>query len=81
VLPDGRSVFLDAAYREARVVVELDGARFHHGRRARQRDMRRDSALAAVGWLVLRFSCERLTQDPAGCRADIEAVVRRRLGH
>jgi very-short-patch-repair endonuclease len=56
VLPDGRSVLLDAAYREARVAVELDGARFHDGREARERDMRRDSAFAVIGWVVLRFS-------------------------
>ncbi|SDY07354.1 Transcriptional regulator, AbiEi antitoxin, Type IV TA system [Modestobacter sp. DSM 44400] len=80
VLADGRSVFLDAAYREVRVAVELDGAQFHDGRQARERDMRRDSALAVLGWVVLRFSYQRLTQDPAGCRAEIEAVVRRRLG-
>ena len=79
VLPDGRSAFLDAAYLGARVAVELDGARFHEGRAARERDMRRDSALAVVEWVVLRYSYQRLTQDPSGCRAEIESVVRGRL--
>jgi hypothetical protein len=80
-LPDGRCIHLDAAYVEARVAVELDGAAFHGSREARERDLRRDSALAALGWVVLRFSYERLTRDPAGCRAEIVAVVLRRLAH
>jgi len=80
-LPDGRWVRLDAAYVEACVAVELDGAAFHGSRAARARDLRRDSALAALGWVVLRFSYERLSRDPAGCRAEITAVVLRRLAH
>lgn len=78
-LPDGRRVRLDAAYPEARVAVELDGAAFHGSREARERDLRRDTALAALGWVVLRFSYARLMADPEGCRREIEAVVRGRL--
>lgn len=79
VLPDGRAAELDAAWPEALVAVELDGAAFHGSRRDRERDLRRDSALAALGWVVLRFSYDRLVSDPEGCRCEIEAVVRRRL--
>jgi hypothetical protein len=75
----GRWLRLDAAYPEARVAVELDGAAFHGSREARERDLRRDTALAALGWVVLRFSYARLTADPEGCRREIEAVVRARL--
>ncbi len=80
-LDDGRWVRLDAAYPDARVAVELDGAAFHGSRAARDRDIRRDTALAALGWVVLRFSYERLTRDPEGCRREIEAVVRGRRGN
>lgn len=78
-LGDGRSVRLDAAYPEVRVAVELDGAAFHGSRQARERDLRRDTALAALGWVVLRFSYARLMSDPEGCRREIEAVVLQRL--
>lgn len=78
-LLDGRWVFLDAAWPTARVVVEMDGHRFHGSRAARERDMRRDAALAVLGWVVLRYSWERLTTDPEGCRREIAAVVQRRL--
>jgi hypothetical protein len=78
-LHEGRRIRLDAAYLEAQVAVELDGAAFHGSRAARERDLRRDTALAALGWVVLRFSYARLMADPDGCRREIEAVVRRRL--
>jgi hypothetical protein len=80
-LPDGRWVRLDAAYPDARVAVELDGAAFHGSRAARERDLRRDNALAALGWVVLRFSYARLMADPEGCRREIVAVVARRLAN
>ena len=79
VLVDGRRLELDAAWPQARVAVELDGAAFHGSRDARERDLRRDSALAAAGWLVLRFSYARLVADPAGCRREIVAAVLARL--
>ncbi|SCX49014.1 Transcriptional regulator, AbiEi antitoxin, Type IV TA system [Klenkia marina] len=69
---------LDAAWPHLRVAVELDGHRFHSSRADRERDMRRDTALAAAGWVVLRFSHARLTTDPEGCRREIELVLRRR---
>lgn len=78
-LDTGRWVHLDAAYPDALVAVELDGAAFHGSRTARERDLRRDSALAALGWVVLRFSYARLMSDPEGCRREIEAVVLARL--
>jgi hypothetical protein len=80
-LGDGRRVRLDAAYPEARVAVELDGAAFHGSREARERDLRRDTALAALGWVVLRFSYARLMANPEGCRREIEAVVRARTAN
>ena len=80
-LPNGGWVRLDAAYPDALVAVELDGAAFHGSRSARERDLRRDSALASLGWVVLRFSYARLMADPDGCRREILAAVRRRLAH
>jgi hypothetical protein len=78
-LPNGRRVEVDAAWPAARVAVELDGAAFHGSREARERDLRRDTALAGAGWVVLRFSYARLVADPEGCRLEIVAVLRQRL--
>lgn len=75
------TVHLDAALPDLRIAVELDGAAFHGSPEHRERDTRRDVALAALGWVVLRFSYARLTGDPEGCRREILAVCssRRRL--
>lgn len=78
-LLDGRVAHLDAAYLPAMVAVELDGAAFHGSREQRERDLRRDSALSALGWVVLRFSYARLMADPEGCRREIVAAVLARL--
>jgi hypothetical protein len=72
-------VRLDAAWPEVKLAVELDGAAFHGGQAARERDLGRDAALAAEGWLVLRFSYRRLTRNPEACRAQILAAYRQRL--
>ncbi|HEX2076003.1 MAG TPA: DUF559 domain-containing protein [Geodermatophilus sp.] len=73
LLPTGW-VRLDAAVPELKLAVELDGAAFHGSAAARERDTRRDVALAALGWVVLRFSYRRLTSDPEACRREILAV-------
>lgn len=74
-LPDGRRIDLDVAWPAARVAVELDGAAFHGSRQAREKDLRRDTALAGAGWIVLRFSYARLVADPEGCRREIVAAL------
>ena len=73
VLPFG-TVHLDAAVPELRLAIELDGAAFHGSAVDRERDTRRDVALAALGWVVLRFSYRRLTTDPEACRREILQV-------
>lgn len=77
VLPFG-TVHLDAAVPQLRVAVELDGAAFHGSADDRERDTRRDVALAPGGWVVLRFSYRRLTGEPEACRREILAACRAR---
>jgi very-short-patch-repair endonuclease len=72
------TVRLDAAVPELRVAVELDGAALYGSAAARERDTRRDAALTARGWVVLRFSYRRLMTDPEGCRREILEVCRAR---
>ena len=60
-------VHVDAAWPEVKLAVEFDGAAFHGDREARQRDLRRDAALAALGWVVLRFSYRRRHRRPQAC--------------
>jgi very-short-patch-repair endonuclease len=77
----GERFFLDAAYEEVLLAIEMDGAAWHGSRRQREADIRRDALLATVGWQTLRFGYARMTADPAGCQADVLAThaARRRL--
>lgn len=49
---------------EGRIVVECDGFAYHSGRREYREDRRRDRALVQLGYLVLRFTWEEITDDP-----------------
>ncbi|GAB4082634.1 hypothetical protein GCM10028783_35830 [Modestobacter muralis] len=76
-LPTGR-VRLDRAYPEVRLAVELDGAAFHTSPEDRARDLARDRALAALGWVVLRFTYADVVRDPHAVRAKVLEVYRAR---
>jgi hypothetical protein len=77
-LPDGY-VSPDRAWPEVKLAVELDGARYHTSPEDRRRDLARDTALAALGWVVLRFTYAEVLQDPDGVRAKVLKVYRTRL--
>jgi len=55
---------VDFIYPEQRLVVEVDGTRWHAGRRARTRDAERDNYLNIRGWIVLRFTWFDLVERP-----------------
>ncbi|MPZ90461.1 MAG: DUF559 domain-containing protein [Actinobacteria bacterium] len=55
---------VDFVYPEQRVVIEVDGTRWHAGRRARVKDAERDNFLNLKGWTVLRFSWFDLVERP-----------------
>ncbi|WP_198598012.1 DUF559 domain-containing protein [Blastococcus atacamensis] len=77
----GRTFFLDAAYEDVLLAVEMDGAAWHGSRAQRERDISRDALVATVGWQTLRFGFARMTGSPDACRRDILAVhaARQRL--
>lgn len=70
-----RSVYLDVYHPETRTNFELDGAAWHGSSGQRERDLRRDAALATLGILVVRFSHDRLVREPDRVRAEILAVL------
>jgi very-short-patch-repair endonuclease len=55
---------LDTLWRDARVVVELDGYEFHSSRAAFDRDRARDAELQASGFVVLRFTWRQVKHRP-----------------
>lgn len=77
------TIYLDRYFEEERLAVELDGAAFHGSPGQRERDIRRDAALAAIGIQVIRFSHQRLFADPEGVRRELLQILaarRRQLG-
>lgn len=73
-MPSG-SIYLDRLFEDVLVNAELDGAAYHGSSGQRERDIRRDAALAALGYLVVRFSHLRLHADPAGVIAELVTII------
>lgn len=71
----GRRYRGDLIYDEERLLVELDGRKYHAEPEQWERDTARDLALATIGWQTVRLSHRRLTTDVAGCRRDVLAVL------
>ncbi len=63
---------VDAIHVGSRVIVELDG-RAYHGPDRFQSDRTRDQRLAALGYVVLRFTWEDLARRPD----EVRAIIRR----
>jgi hypothetical protein len=67
---------VDFVWRAERVVVEIDGHRYHGTRSAFERDRARDVRLTVAGYRVVRVTYRRLVRDPAS----VAAIVLRLLG-
>ncbi|TFV55848.1 hypothetical protein E4P41_16625 [Geodermatophilus sp. DF01-2] len=75
----GRTFFLDAAYEDVLLAVEMDGATWHGSRVQRKRDISRDALLGTIGWQTLRSGYAGMTGSSAACRSEILAVRCTRL--
>ena len=60
---------------EDRVVVELDGFEHHGSRRVFAQDRRRDRALAALGFRVLRFTYDEVVHSPKVLLEEVLAAL------
>lgn len=63
---------VDFCFDAARLVVEVDGARWHTDA---ARDQARDNALAVLGWRVLRFGWSQVLHEPEQVLADVWAAL------
>jgi very-short-patch-repair endonuclease len=74
-LPGRSSVkgIADAAYDDARIVLEADGRRWHERVEAARRDRARDLQVVRAGWVPMRFGFELIVGSPGElCAAVIE---------
>jgi hypothetical protein len=74
-LRNGAVVYLDRYFEAEMVAVELDGAAFHGSSQQRERDVRRDTALAALGIVTVRLTHQRLVSDPEGVIQELLTVL------
>ena len=54
----------DFAYPEQRILIELDGERYHMDRATFQRDRAKQNRAHALGWVVYRFTWRQVTDTP-----------------
>jgi len=70
----GERYFLDIAYPDRRLCIEVDGREAHEGA-AFQRDRSRQNALVLAGWTVLRFTWADVVERPD----EVVAVIGRAM--
>ena len=68
---------VDAVWDAQRLVVEVDGHKFHSTRAKFERDRRKDADLVLAGYRVLRFTWRRLTKEPV----EVVAIIAAALAH
>lgn len=66
---------LDAYFPQYRLVVEVDGWKFHRTRRSFESDRRRDTVLAVAGLQTVRLTRERLKGEPVAVAEDLIRIA------
>ncbi len=72
---DGWRGIVDFAIPEHRLVIELDGRRWHSLTQDQANDRARDRAARANGWSVLRYGWEEITRRPDDVVADLVVAL------
>ena len=75
IMLDGHTYFLDIAFWQIRLVIEIDGRQFHIGADVFESDRRRQNALVLRHWTVLRYTYRRLVEEPDQVVAEIRAGI------
>jgi very-short-patch-repair endonuclease len=71
----------DAVWRDAKVIVELDGRQAHLTASAFETDRERDRAAAIAGWVVIRITWRQLADDPKRLVRDLRRLLEERRRH
>jgi very-short-patch-repair endonuclease len=83
-LPSVETVYIDFAWPDERVGLEVDGYRFHAGRQQFDHDRRRGNALLLAGWEILHTTSTEMRRDPKGLiravRQRLSGVINHRNG-
>jgi very-short-patch-repair endonuclease len=66
---------VDFLWRDSRLIVEIDGYRFHSSRAAFERDRLRDAELNAAGFRVVRVTWRQLVEEPVAVIARLARAL------
>jgi very-short-patch-repair endonuclease len=66
---------VDALWPDERLIAELDGGAAHRTTYAFENDRRRDTALAAHGYLVVRFTWQRIANEPQDVSGELRRIL------
>jgi very-short-patch-repair endonuclease len=66
---------VDVLWPDRRLIVEVDGYAFHSSRTAFEKDRKRDAALQAAGYRVVRVTWRQLTERPEALSATLGAAL------
>jgi very-short-patch-repair endonuclease len=75
VVLGGRTYYIDVAFPDAMVAVEIDSWRWHGNKIRWRKDLARRNALTAAGWRVLHFTKEDILNDPERVAKEIYEAV------
>jgi hypothetical protein len=80
VQASGRKFFIDFAYPEVMLAIEVDGYENRASRQSLDDDDARANKLVLAGWTLLRFTWTRVINDPQGVAAEVLTLLGR-LGY
>ena len=66
---------VDAYWPAHKLVVEIDGWRYHRTRRRFEDDRRKDAALTVAGYRVIRITARRLRYEPYSVTAQLGVLL------
>ncbi|MCE5289480.1 MAG: DUF559 domain-containing protein [Nocardiaceae bacterium] len=67
---------VDVAFEAARLIIEVDGWRWHKDAARNSDDLRRQNYLMNLGWRVLRYDWHRLNNEPEAVLAEVEEAAK-----
>jgi very-short-patch-repair endonuclease len=67
---------VDVLWPRERLIVEVDGYAYHGNRAAFERDRRKDAALTAAGYTVIRITWRQLKDEPLAVVALLARLIR-----
>jgi len=70
---------LDMYWEQARFAVELDGYEFHSSRKSFESDRRRQEELKLVGIEIMRFTAQRLADQPQDVMQRLSSFLEKRF--